>query len=174
MSTPVRCQAVVMLPDAAARSVYAIRQRYDATMADRIGAHITVLYDVDDPEALDRQLAEVTPSCAPFTLELGRPTCWTDAPAGGIYLPVDDRVGALSDLRGQLQGDGARVQGSRRYLPHVTLVHHRTATIDGAEQAWQDLLRTPPDIASIEVDAIRSVRFEGDRWQPVGSFPLGG
>jgi hypothetical protein len=158
--SPVRRQVTVFADGAVGTDIARLRRRWDPVMAERIGPHVTVVYEVDD-DLLER-LDTVASSTPPFTLELERPQCW-GGPAGGIYFPVVDEAGALDELRARL---GAVAPAGVTYRPHVTITHPRTTPADRALAAWAGLadLSVP---GRWTVRELCVVTFVGEHWEIV-------
>jgi 2'-5' RNA ligase len=105
----------------ALNGVAALRAELDPARAARFPLHVTVAY------APQRMPSGHRPALR-ATLDLGTVEAWP-APDVGIYLSVDDEQGWLRSLRTDL-GE----PDTLRYVPHVTLLHHR------AHRAGQDLV----------------------------------
>lgn len=157
---PVRRQVTVFVDGAVGEGIARLRRRWDPVMAERIGPHVTVVYDVDDD--LVERLDTVASATPPFTLDLERPQCW-DGPAGGVYLPVVDEAGVLDGLRARL---GATSPAGVTYRPHVTITHPRTTPADRALAAWAELA----DLSAPGRWTVRElcvVAFVDERWKIV-------
>ncbi|MGH2687850.1 MAG: 2'-5' RNA ligase family protein, partial [Actinomycetota bacterium] len=121
------------MPPPVGRMADDLRRRWDPAAAALVGAHVTIAYEVDDGVA--SRLRQVAAATAPVEFTLTRAACWS-SPAGGIYFAVEDRGGAIGALRRSLQIDDPP---DLPFTPHVTLVHPRSATSEGAAAAWSEL-----------------------------------
>lgn len=158
--SPVRRQVTVFVDGPVGEGIARLRRRWDPVMADRIGPHVTVVYDVDDD--LVERLNTVASATPPFTLGLEHPRCW-DVPVGGVYFPVVDEVGALDGLRARL---GATSPVGVTYRAHVTIMHPRTTPADRALAAWAELADCPAP-GRWMVRELCVVAFVDERWEIV-------
>ena len=144
-----------------------IRRRWDPATAALVAAHLTLVYEVDDDVvARLRRVAGIT---APLGFVVTRAACW-GSPAGGIYLAVDDSLGAIGALRRFLQvGDPPGLV----YTPHVTLVHPRSATPQRAAAAWEDLSGLRLD-ERVTVGEVALVLHTGRGWEAAETIRLTG
>jgi 2'-5' RNA ligase len=155
-----RLQATLFLPPPVNELVEDIRRRWDPAMATLVSAHVTLVYEVDDPGVFLQRLARVARATTPLEFTLTHAACW-GSPAGGIYLAVDDSLGAISALRRSLLvTDGPGVA----YRPHVTLVHPRSATSAHAEAAWS-LLRDVRVDQRVTIHDVALIRNAGHGWE---------
>lgn len=104
-------------------------------MAARIELHVTLLYEVPDPDAV----LSLTAQTQRLRLRATRATRW-EGTEPGIYLGIDDRHGDLARLRDAL---GQRDPG---YRPHVTLFHKDSITSPAQlDAAWRELRAVAPE-----------------------------
>lgn len=163
-----RTQLTAFVPAPARAGVDEVRRRWDPVMAARIGAHLTVLRSLPDPQVVSASLAEAPPGIV--RLRLSRAAHVTPLAAGGIFLAVEDEHGDWATLCQVLRrslGPDADLS-----LPHVTLLHPRTTSLAQRERAWEVLSRWEPDlrVAISEVAVIRETG--GGRWGTTGTIPL--
>lgn len=161
---PGRRAVVLPLGGEAERIVDDVRRRWDPEMAARIDAHVTLLHDVVDHDALAMRLARLSarPPCR-FTLTAA--ACWGPV-RYGIFLAIDDHDGSIGALHAELAAlEDPRWQ-QPVYRPHVTLLHGRTITDDVAARAWAELAAWSPDL-DVGVDAIAVLELDDNRWHQV-------
>jgi len=167
---PGRLAVVLALNGDAARLVDDVRERWDRVMRGRIGAHVTLLHDVEDDDALPAALTRVA-GRPPIELTLTSTACWGPL-RYGIYLDIDDHTGAVAELYEEL----AELESPRwrrtEYRPHVTLLHGRTVSEESAVRAWAELQSWRPEHAA-RIDAITVLRLGDDRWHEIERVPLG-
>jgi 2'-5' RNA ligase len=161
---------VVFVPEPVGGRLDEIRTRWDPVMRDRIGSHITLIHDVTDHAAAVELVAVVASSTTPFAVRLGRADRWGPS-AWGIYLHVDDPLGAIASMQSRLavleEPRWARVA----FRSHVTLVHSRTTEPAVAERAWAALDGFDPGWP-VEVRALDVIELEEPGWHTVERFEL--
>ena len=101
-----RTQVTSFLPPPLADTIDEVRRRWDPATAERISAHVIVLYDVVNPDAVPALLRRGAGG-GPFTLGLGPVRRWID-PADGIYIAVVDIDGGVARLRTSCRGWNAQ------------------------------------------------------------------
>ena len=80
-------------------------------------------------------------------------------------VPIGDPDGGLAALRERLLDGSVPLL---EYHPHVTLVHVRTARVDGAEAAWAALAGWRPSLDSFVVTEVALIGETADGWERVG------
>lgn len=133
-------------------------------MARRIAPHITVVHDFRRSE---RELATAAASLPPLAVRVTGAQCWAGRPEDGIYLGVEDAGGHIAALRGAL---GVVDPPGVVYVPHVTLVHPRTAA-DSATSAWVSLREWRPD-AVVTIEQVALLELIGDVWSVAATASL--
>jgi 2'-5' RNA ligase len=147
-----------------------IRNRWDPLMCARIGAHITLVHDVNEPARAAEVVAAAAASTGPFTVRLGPSATWGKA-AWGVYLHVDDPTGTVTSLQAQLASLEDPRWARVPYRAHVTLVHSRTTPAAVAEEAWAALDGFEP-AWEVEVEAIDVVELAEPAWRTVERYSL--
>jgi hypothetical protein len=168
-SRDARLQATLFLPPPANQVVEDIRRRWDPIMAELVTAHVTLVYEVDDPGVFMRLLMRVAGVTAPLEFELTHAACW-GSPDRGIYLAVEDSLGGIGALRRSLLvADPPGVT----YTPHVTLVLPRSVAPERAGAAWT-LLRDLRMDQPVTIHDVALVQNAGRGWELVDRIRLMG
>lgn len=131
-----------VLDGEAAETVQGLRRQWDPVMAERIDAHLTLVYpqEFDDEELLLERAAAAASNTAPFEV---RPGTVERSNLGGVWARVLDDSGAWAELRSSILTPPFRPYP---VTPHITIVHPRTsdrsrealASLNGA-RIWQPL-----------------------------------
>jgi len=161
--------ATIFVPRAAARDAEAARRRWDPVMADRIAAHVTLVYPEEAPnlDLLVERLREAGQRHGPFRLGLGRLACY-GRPEGGVYVEVEDVEGGYQRLRAEVLRPPFR---SLAFTPHVTVVHPRTS-LRGRE-CWEEAATRAWERREFTVTELTITAFDGTEWTVVDRFALG-
>lgn len=163
-----RRQAVLFLSGEASTAVQDLRRTWDPQEADRIGPHLTLVYELDASPSVRHELEEVAAAARRFHLWLGKTIRWGQ-PDDGIAIEVVDHEGGLGQLLTQLQSRGFRTTGK----PHITLVHGRSVGIPDLDRAWSSL-RDQDLRARHPVERLAVIERRTERWVPVYECRLGG
>ena len=160
--------ATIFVPREVAFDVEAVRRRWDPAMADRIAAHVTLIYPAEGPavDLLVERLQAVAAAHAPFALRLGGLGCF-ESPERGVYLAVHDVDGGYERLRAAVLRPPFRPLA---FPPHVTLVHPGTSRRglelwERARPAWSGREFTVAEVAI--------TGFDGAQWIALERFALG-
>jgi 2'-5' RNA ligase len=138
-------------------------------MAQLVAAHVTLVHQAEDPADFLERLKRIAATTPPIEISLTHAACW-GSPAGGIYVAVEDSLGALAELRRSLLvTDPPGVA----YTPHVTLLHPRTATPARARAAWTLLHDMRVDQA-VTIDEVTLVQKRRQRWELTNRIRLKG
>jgi 2'-5' RNA ligase len=156
--------ATIFVPPEVAADVEAARRRWDPVTADRIAAHVTLVYPAEAPvlELLVERLRAAAAVHAPFSLRLGALGCWQE-PERGVYLAVHDVDGAYARLRDAVLQPPFRPLS---FPPHVTLVHPATSGRgrelwdERAGPGWPERVFTVAEVAIAEFDGVRWIALE--------------
>ena len=137
-------------------------------MAQRIAAHITLVHDAPDDDAL-RSGLDVVATGPQLLVQLTEARCW-GAPENGIYLGVEDSRGDINRIRKSLRViDPAGVW----YEPHVTLVHPRTTAPASLAAAWSRLAHWTLR-ATVAIDSLCVIEVHDAKWDVVTRVPFTG
>jgi hypothetical protein len=117
--------AMIFLPPDVAGPIEAARRDWDPDMADRIAAHVTLVYPQEAPisDLLFERVRAASHNSGPFRLRLGDVACF-ERPEGGVYVNVADVDGGYRKLREEVLRPPFH---GIAYPAHVTLVHPRTS-----------------------------------------------
>ena len=157
----------IFLPPEVADSIEAARREWDPDMANRIAAHVTLVYPQEAPNAelLIERVREASACLGPFRLRLGDVACF-ERPEDGVYVSVEDIDGGYRRMRDHV----LRPPFHHLALPaHVTLVHPQTST--RGREFWD---RGAHQRQSLEFTAreIAVTAFDGLRWAALGTYGL--
>ena len=159
--------ATIFLPPEIARSIEAARREWDPDMANRIAAHVTLVYPQEAPNAelLIERVHEASDSLGPFRLRLGDVACF-ERPEDGVYVNVKDVDGGYRKMREHV----LRPPFHHLAFPaHVTLVHSQTS------RRWREFWDRGAYQRQIQEFTAREIvvtAFDGVRWVALGTYGL--
>ncbi len=161
--------ATIFVPWETARDVERARSRWDPVMAERIAAHVTLVYPEEAPslDLLVERLRDAGRRHGPFRLGLGGLACF-ERPERGVYVSVEDLEGGYRRLRADVLRPPFRPHA---FPPHVTVVHPRTS-LRGRE-CWDDPAPRAWPRQEFTVTELTITGFDGVRWTVVDRFALG-
>ena len=86
----------IFLPPEVAGSIEAARREWDPDMANRIAAHVTLVYPQEAPNAelLIERVREASACLGPLRLRLGDVAVF-ERPEDGVYVSVEDIDGGI-------------------------------------------------------------------------------
>ncbi len=135
-------------------------------MTERIGAHFTVCHVVPGGDDWEARVDSLQAS-GPLQVRIGGVRNW-GAPAGGIYLSVDDFAETVDGARRRLS---VEEPPGVVFVPHVTLTHPRTTSPDVAAAAWDELDGWTLD-EFVSIDAVDVIEYDGLAWRTVRQVSL--
>ncbi len=136
-------------------------------MANRIAAHVTLVYPQEAPtaELLMERVREASDSLEPFRLRLGDVACFECAEYG-VYVKVEDIDGGYHKMREHVLRPPFHWLA---FPAHVTLVHPQTSR-RGREFCDRGVYRR--QIQEFTVREIAVTAFDGVRWSVLGTYAL--
>jgi hypothetical protein len=119
-----RHHATLFVEGPAKKRIEGLRQQWDPVMAAQIGAHVTLIYPWEAPDAseMTRRVTAAAAYRRPFRLRVNE-LRHGGTPANGVWLSVDDVDGAYGAIRRAVLTPPFTVGD---VAPHVTIVHPRT------------------------------------------------
>jgi 2'-5' RNA ligase len=165
----VRHVALFFISEPLSSEIDTLRRLWDPKMAARLAAHVTLIYsnEVSDVDLLKNRILQMSRTMGPFRVHLGRAKFF-GSPTRGIYVMVDDIDKGISRLREQILQPPLTDQW-KPYLPHVTLLHPRSAA--HGEQAWESLKDVSYE-CDIYLERICLIEDRGSGWVPIAEYTL--
>src|SRR3954447_20186694 len=166
-----RHQVTMFIPEPIRSVLDELRQQWDAVMAARIHAHVTVLRRVPRPEVMITALRD-DDGLRACRVRLGPVRRAEPAHGGGIFVEVLDPFGDLALLRSALAGSVAEDPGAVQMHPHVTLAHPRTVPSGRLATAWEELRQEQLN-ADFVLDRLTLIGETEHGWSAISSVELG-
>jgi 2'-5' RNA ligase len=111
--------AFPVLADADGRFIAELRRKHDPN-AERIGAHVTLVFPTESAEEpLAAHVSAVAAKAAPIPFELRRVMVHHEPPNAYVYLVPDRGYETLIGLHGQLNAPAK--PPARKFVPHITV-----------------------------------------------------
>jgi hypothetical protein len=167
-----RHQVTMFVPGPVGSVLDELRQRWDAVMAGRIHAHVTVLRRVARPDVTITALRD-NDGLRACRARLGPVRRAEPAHGGGVFVEVLDPFGDLARLRSALADFVADDPEAVQLHPHVTLAHPRTVPPGRLGTAWEELRQERLD-ADFVLDRLTLIGETEDGWSAVSSVELAG
>ena len=159
---------MIFLPPEVAGPIEAARRDWDPDMADRIAAHVTLVYPQEAPisDLLFERLRDACNKFGAFRLRLGDIACF-ERPEGGVYINVEDIDDGYRKIREEVLRPPFH---GIAYPAHVTLVHPQTSS--RGREFWDSGAYQRHD-QEFTVWEVTVTAFDGARWGREDGPPVG-
>ena len=162
--------AVIFVEGTSKVKIEAWRRRWDPIMAERVPAHITLIFpnEAHDGQVLLDRAEKACRRRPSFSLGLLGVTCPNGRPEELVFVEVHDEEGSFVQLRSELLGSPCALSGMA--APHITIVHPATSSL--GKEAWESLRGNRLD-ESLVVTKISIIESSGQAWTRVAQVNLG-